>query len=471
MKIFYLNLRKICFIMRKITLILLCLSCCILQVMAQSRARRAVPTHERVYEEKADSLLKSFAAYLDSIRPDSAMMPSVADDKQVSPYLYKVTGPAVYYSSAIRNRFNLDWKVGDTQQPAQESGGMEYREHLESVIDQALISNYMNRPATVKYYDQQIARETIVSNAKVAKSETKDLDKILRNVGDMTDVADVLGSMDIGLKFERPNFWKTSGEFDLQFTQNYFSQNWYKGGNNNVTLLSTLILQANYNDQQRIQWDNKLEMRLGFVSVPSDTVHSFLTNNDKIYLTSKLGVKAVEKLFYTLQAEAQTQFLPGYKSNDTTAYSRFFAPIDVFVSLGMDYKPSFKNGSSLSLAFLPLSYKMRYIGGGDEVIIKAYKMRDGLRCQNDFGSKIEVNADVKILKNFSWRSRFYYYTNYKYVEAEFENKFSFHFNQYISTELYTLWRFDDNRDMKYWDDTLGFFQFKEFFSLGLAYKF
>jgi hypothetical protein len=57
------------------------------------------------------------------------------------------------------------------------------------------------------------------------------------------------------------------------------------------------------------------------------------------------------------------------------------------------------------------------------------------------------------------------------VEAEFENKFSFHFNQYISTELYTLWRFDDNRDMKYWDDTLGFFQFKEFFSLGLAYKF
>ena len=457
--------------MKKIAFILLCLTLCDLQIAAQRRPKLSA-AEKRVEDYRAQTahVVDSFAARLDSVKRNAELQALEQSEQPLSPYLYKVIGPSVYRRSAIDQQFKLDWQPAMVHGGQASSAGMDYRDGLSDAINSLLVGNYLQHPASVKYYDRQIEREQIVQNAQIVEASTKDLDDILSRVDEKTDVASVVGPMDIGLTIEKPNFWKTSGQFGLQFTQNYFSQNWYKGGNNNVTLLTSLLLQANYNDQRRIQWDNKLEMRLGFVTVPSDTVHSFLTNNDKIYLYSKLGVKAFESFYYTVQGEAQTQFMPGYKSNDTTAYSRFLAPLDVYLSVGMDYKPKLKNGS-LSVALLPFSYKLRYINGGDEVIIKAYKIRDGRWAQNDFGSKLELNANINLLKDFSWKCRFYYYTTYKYVEAELENTFSFSFNKYITAELYTLWRFDDNRDMKYWDESLGFFQFKEYFTLGLAYKF
>jgi hypothetical protein len=284
------------------------------------------------------------------------------------------------------------------------------------------------------------------------------------------DVADVLDSVEVDIQIVRPNFWTTTGKFSLQFTQNYFSENWYKGGNNNVTMLSNLVLEANYNDQKRVQWDNKLDLRLGFVTATSDSIHRYLTNNDKIDLFSKLGIKAAKNWFYTVSSEAKSQFLPGHKANDRRTYSKFLAPLDVYVSLGMDWKPKFKNGNSFSLALLPFSYKMRLINDEEESIHASYNMRDK-DFQQDFGSKIEFNSKIKIVKDFTWKCRFYYFTSYEYVESEMENVLSFQFNKYISSEVYTLWRFDDNRSRKYYDNTLGFFQFKEYFTLGLAYNF
>ena len=75
------------------------------------------------------------------------------------------------------------------------------------------------------------------------------------------------------------------------------------------------------------------------------------------------------------------------------------------------------------------------------------------------------------MKNLSWRCRSYCFTSYEYVEAELENVFTFSFSKYISSELNTLWRFDDNRPAKYYDDNLGYFQFKEFLTFGLKYSF
>ena len=276
--------------------------------------------------------------------------------------------------------------------------------------------------------------------------------------------------VDIGLKVEKPNFWKCKGEFSLQFSQNYFSDNWYKGGNNNQNLLSAIILEANYDDTKRISWANKLELRLGFMTTTSDTCHTFLTSNDKIDLTSKLGIKAKKSWFYTVSFEAKSQFLPGYKTNDRRRYSSFLSPLDVYLSIGMDFKPTLKNGNEFSLALLPLSYKMRYLRDKDENIHSVYNMV-GKDCTHDIGSKIEMNSKLKLAKDFFWKSRFYFFTAYDYAESEWENSFQYQFSKYISAEVYTLWRFDDNRDRKYYDDNLGYFQFKEYFTLGLTYAF
>ena len=209
---------------------------------------------------------------------------------------------------------------------------------------------------------------------------------------------------------------------------------------------------------------------MGFVTTSADTVHRYITNNDKIYLSSKLGVKAAKNWFYTLSVQGNTQFLPGRKSNDRRTYSKFLAPLDAYASIGMDFKPNLKNGNSFSLALLPFSYKMRYIGDDEQSIHASYNMIDK-DFQQDFGSRVEFVAKMTIVKNLQWKSRFYYFTSYEYAESEMENSLTFQFNKYIASEVYTLWRFDDNRSKKYYDDSLGYFQFKEYFTLGLSYNF
>ena len=62
----------------------------------------------------------------------------------------------------------------------------------------------------------------------------------------------------------RPNFWKFTGETSIQFAQTYLSDNWYKGGETNITGNFDLTLQANYNNQRKITWENTLDAQLGF---------------------------------------------------------------------------------------------------------------------------------------------------------------------------------------------------------------
>ena len=405
-------------------------------------------------------------------------MLAMADNVVLSPYLFKVVGPRVYRSEATRRAFSLDWTPQSEQKQTApvETDGMRLRDGMNELMDIQLFKAYMEHPTDFQYHEGMVeGQQLIFTDGTVEQTGSRTGDKTMRDLlsvdSGKKDVASLVGPLDIGLEIERPNFWKTNGVFSLQYTQNYYSEMWYKGANNNMTFLGSVLLEANYNDQKRIQWDNKLEMRLGFINSKSDTVHKYIPSDNKLYLMSKLGVRAVKDFFYTLSTEAQTQIMNGYKVNDTTKYSAILAPLDVFVSIGMDYKPKLKHENTLSVAVLPLSYKLRYIAGGDDVIIKEYKMRDGLRHQNDFGSKIEANCKFTLVKNLVWKSRLYYYTTYKYVEAEWENVLTYSFSRYIQTEFFTLWRFDDNRDMKYWDEKLGFFQFREYLTLGLAYKF
>lgn len=420
------------------------------------------------YSEKASSVVSSFETLLAQVRENK--MKEENDDVTLSPYLYRLTSPGIYYSSVLSDKLSLNYQTPEqrTDSPVL-SNGMDYRQRLTASVGDLLVDAYTNNPNLFNYYDSQISSENIIAPAKVTKAKKEDLNNIYKQVTEVKDVATVVDDVEVELQIEKPNFWATSGRFTLQFTQNYFSEKWYKGGDNNVTLFSNLVLEANYNDQKKIQWDNKLDMRLGYVTTKSDQFHKFLTNNDKIALYSKLGVKAAKAWYYTVSAEANTQFMPGYRANNEHVFSDFLAPLDAFMSIGVDFKPSMKNGNTFSMALLPLSYKMRYIGSDEQTIHDAYNLQSHFR--QDFGSKVEANAKFKIAKDLTWRSRFYYFTSYRYTESELENALSFQFNKYLSTELYTLWRFDDNRNPTFKDDNLGYFQFKEYFTFGLSYNF
>lgn len=426
----------------------------------------------RTYVETSDSIAADFAKKLEYLRIGAKdTRGREDDDASFSPYIFRLLCPNIYYPAPVREAFVIDYDLSHQKKVASQSEGTAYRDKLLSNMNGRLLSHYMTFPKELAFYGGQIDSEHLIEEAPDLSLELTDLNPIFNTIPEPPTVKDIIGHVNFSLDIPRPNFWKFDGKFGAQLTQNYLSENWHKGGNSNNTFMSTLNFYLNYNDERLVQWENKLEMKLGFVTSTDDSIHNFLTNNDRIFLFTKLGVKAWHDFYYTVQGEAVSQFLPGYKANDTKAYSRFLAPLDVYVSVGVDYKPKLKNDNKLSVAMLPFTYKYRYIDSDEESILKAFRMPEGKSHTDDFGSKVEFNCNFKILKNLMWKSRFYYFTTYKYVEAEFENSFSFAFNRYFSTELYALWRFDDNRDKKYWDDKLGFFQFKEYLTVGLSYAF
>lgn len=406
--------------------------------------------------------VQSFEQSLNGLRNNIFNGNRKNSSKTISPYYYRLIDPEVYSASAIKGMMTLEDLEGDK------------RDQINHFIDKSLVGLYLKKPSAVAYSDLNINQEQSVPVVKEDEPivlPVEKVDDILNNELEVKQAKDIDDNIvDIGLKVEKPNFWKFTGKASLQFTQNYFSDNWYKGGNNNQNLLASLILQANYDDQKRLSWENKLEMRLGFMTTPSDTCHKFLTSNDKLNIYSKLGLKAKKAWFYTATAEANTQFMPGYRSNNRLKFSNFLAPFDVYFSIGMDFKPSLKNGNTFSLALLPFSYKMRWLNDKDDNIHRVYNMVDE-DITHDFGSKLEMNCKFQIAKDFFWKSRLYCYSAYDYVEAEWENSFTYAFSKYINAEVFTLWRFDDNRDRKYYDEHLGYFQFKEYFTLGLTYAF
>jgi hypothetical protein len=266
---------------------------------------------------------------------------------------------------------------------------------------------------------------------------------------------------------QKPNFWVTKGSFSTQLTESFFSPNWYQGGINNLNVLSMLTLEANYNNKRKVQWDNKLDARLGFYQNQQEDgkMGDIQSNQDLLRLTSKLNLKAIRNWNYAIEAQGNTQMLNHYNGSDKSSglKSSFLSPADVSFTVGMDYKKSFNKGS-ISIFPGPLSYKLNYVAN-KELAIK-YGFEEGKRARHDLGSKIEVNFDYKITKDISYKTRFYYFTSYKNVQADWENTLNFQVSKYISTKLFFHTRFDDFAARH---DNWGFFQFKQYLMLGLNY--
>ena len=275
-------------------------------------------------------------------------------------------------------------------------------------------------------------------------------------------------SGEITLVATKPNFWSFSGDYSLQFLQNYVSDNWYKGGESTYSMIGAFAFNANYNDKEKIKWDNRLEMKLGMQSSQGDSEHKFKSSEDLIRLTSKLGVQSVNHWYYTLQAIASTQFTHGYKSNDATVYSDFMSPLNVNLSLGMDYKVNWLKGKLAGTVNIsPLAANFKYV---DRLALSSkYGIDEGKHALWDIGSTFTTDLQWKFSDLIRWQTRLYAYTTYKRTEVEWENTVTFQLSKYISTKVFVYPRFDDSAKEK--DSKYGYFQLKEYWSLGFNYNF
>ena len=97
-----------------------------------------------------------------------------------------------------------------------------------------------------------------------------------------------------------------------------------------------------------------------------------------------------------------------------------------------------------------------------------YGIDDGKHHLLDFGSQVTADLEWKLSENVKWKSRFYAFTSYKRAEIEWENTFILQVSKYITANIFLYPRFDDANAR---DDDLGYWQFKEYTSIGFNYSF
>ena len=258
-----------------------------------------------------------------------------------NPDYYRLFVPTTYYYAPMERLSQVNWtfQKQDTV-PAMTKELLPFdtlsflsKENANRVVDRVMMNTYVNRPDLVEMTEKEIKK------TKVFK------DNIEKEVSSKPSVAKLFAQEKIiGVKedaevvIQKPNWWVTGGNGSLQITQNYISDNWYKGGESTNALLANLQLFANYNDKEKVQWENLLDAKLGFSSAPSDEFHDYLVSTDQLRIYSKIGIQAASKWYYTITTEFKTQFCHGYKANSEELVSAFFAPADWASSIGMDYK-------------------------------------------------------------------------------------------------------------------------------------
>ena len=242
-------------------------------------------------------------------------------------------------------------------------------------------------------------------------------------------------------------YWTPGWNSVIQFSQNYISGNWHKGGSSNLNLYTRQHFELDYK-RDKLSWNNELEWRLSIFTSPSDQVSRYRIADDLIRLHSNLGVQAVQNLFYTLDAEVRTQAFTMRLENKTDILSAPLSPVVATFGLGLkyvyDYKSSTHYGrkARFEVNLAPIAYDFRWTQRRD-IDLARHGFKDGKTLYSAIGSMLRADLTWDFSDTFRWQSRFYYNTSYKRIETEWENALIFAFSKFFSTRVNLQLRFDD----------------------------
>ncbi len=407
--------------------------------------------------------------YVDRLNTLAADTGQVTKDSVVkyTPFYYPLFAPATLYDAPLKQTFSVSWKPSLPGRLSVVSAFPDQKEDADlrilTEVNHLLMQTYVKSPWLIQSTENELDEAGGLQEDSLPVLP-EDVRLVENDMGvDLSQDVD-----EVQLVVRRPNFWKCKGDYSFQFTQNYFSDNWYQGGDNNYTMLALVTMEANFNNKQKVQWDNKLEMRLGFQTSKTDEKHKFKTNDDLLRFTTKIGYKATTHWFYTLQVQAYTQFYPSYSANSDDVTSDFLSPFNLVVSLGMDYKlelKKFKGSANLA----PVAYNFRSVERPS--LFGNFGLEPGKCMYHNFGPNITVNYSWEIWKNIKWDARIYWFSNLEMTDIEWENTFTFTINRFLNSKLFIYPRIDDSSEDYRSEDKGSYFMFKEWFSLGVNYSF
>ncbi|MBO7495311.1 MAG: DUF3078 domain-containing protein [Salinivirgaceae bacterium] len=275
-------------------------------------------------------------------------------------------------------------------------------------------------------------------------------------------------------KPEDPNYWLLGGKVSLDATQMTL-HNWVKGGENTITLLSTLELYANYTRGVH-SWKNTGVFKYGAIRQGQKSMR---TNEDKINITSSYGYRAFKKLYYSAQMEFKSQFAPIYEYSGnvkTRLASRFMAPATLTIGAGLEYKPNEINTITVS----PLTSKNTFVVS-DTVSHKRYNVDEDRYVRSETGLYVKWLYKNKVWKDIEVTSVAEFFSNYfrkpQNVDVDWNLELVFPINYNVRATITTEMIYDDDQEIPVKDNdgkqigTTKGMQFKELLKLGVVFRF
>lgn len=279
------------------------------------------------------------------------------------------------------------------------------------------------------------------------------------------------GQVDAAVEIKKRN-WLHSFDGSLHFSQAYISPNWYQGGNNNLNMIANAVYNIKLNQafHPNLLFDTTVQYKLAMNSAPDDSLRNYSISEDLFQVNSKFGIRAANRWFYSLALTFKTQLLNSYKSNTNDMTAAFLSPGELNVGVGMTYNfESPKKNLTFDASVSPLSYNVKMCTDSrlDET---AFGIEEGHRSVSQIGSSAECKFWCKLAWNITYTSRLFVFSDYEYVQGDWENTVDFSINRYLSTQIYVHLRYDSSTARL--DDTSWHrWQLKEILSFGVSYKF
>ncbi|HNS11249.1 MAG TPA: DUF3078 domain-containing protein [Bacteroidia bacterium] len=270
--------------------------------------------------------------------------------------------------------------------------------------------------------------------------------------------------------------WKKGGFIGINFNQVSLSQ-WAPGGDNNLSLSSSLSLFANYAKNKTI-WDNSLDLAYALIKTSSDPIRK---SDDKIDFTSKFGYQIGEgKWYYAGLLNFKSQFAEGFKyPDDSNVVSKFMSPGYLTLALGLTYKPT----DYFEVFFSPATGKWTFVNDQTLADAGAYGVKmatiengmivpgTGKNLRSEFGAYLNMKFKKDIMENVTFSTKLELFNNYtdedkdnaKNVDVNWETSLLMKVNKFITASFIAQVVYDAN--------VVERTQYKQVIGVGFGYKF
>jgi hypothetical protein len=261
-------------------------------------------------------------------------------------------------------------------------------------------------------------------------------------------------------------YWKKGGCINLNLSQVSLS-NWSTGGEKSIAVNSLLSFNANY-ARGLNAWDNSFDF--GYGRLKKDGTQAVKTD-DRFELMTKFGLKISKKWYYSGLVNIKTQIFPGYQypENDSMKISDFLAPGTVFLSVGIDFKPSDK----FSLLMSPVTGKTTIVASNQLSMKGAFGVDSGKYLRKELGGYLKLITKGCFLKIVNYQLKIDVFSNYmeKPGNIDWDSEFMLwaKLNRFISANFKTNIVYDDDAIIK--PHRGPRLQIREFVGIGFSYKF